>query len=142
MNSETITADYIGKRLEEAGHTLRAMPANGPRLGTKSNSALLSSMPELNDGPAMTANRFRPPAPTAAEITRMDATWLWLGLIENRIIRRLVAARSLTRPLTGKPVMSWRKLAVTLGADYRSLQAWHDKGIKTIVRALQDQKSA
>jgi hypothetical protein len=81
---------------------------------------------------------MRPPAPTAAAISAMDEAFEWLGLIpeQSYLLRRILGARALVHPLTGRHLFPWRRLATLLGADHKSVQRWHRHGLKLISAAL------
>ena len=68
----------------------------------------------------------------------MDETFQWLGLIpdDRTVLRRLVSARCLVSPLTGKHLYAWRRLGALVGADHKAIQRWHGEGIRLIVKAL------
>jgi hypothetical protein len=80
----------------------------------------------------------RAPMPSAADITAMDEAFGWLGLIPDGryVLRRILGARALVHPLTGRHLFAWRRLAAVLGAEHRSVQRWHGQGVEIIVRAL------
>jgi hypothetical protein len=82
----------------------------------------------------------RPAVPGAAEIDRMDETYGWLALIpETRfILRRVLGARSLVHPLTGRYLYPWRRLATAVGADHKAVQRWHAQGLALLVAGLAD----
>ncbi|HEX7389829.1 MAG TPA: DUF6362 family protein, partial [Acidiphilium sp.] len=82
--------------------------------------------------------RVRPPHPSAAAIDRMDEALSWLALIpeERSVLRRIVGARALTHPLTGRSLFPWRKLAGVLGTDHKSVQRWHRDGLRLILAGL------
>lgn len=128
-------ADQIVARLEEAGRTLLALPRTGwssrlraSRLEVIHNAAEAHNEPE---GP-------RPAMPTAAHIARMEEAFGWLQLIpqDRYVLRRIVGARAMVSPTTGRHIYPWRKLASLLGADHKAVQRWHAEGIALIVRAL------
>lgn len=128
-----IDADYVIRRLEEAGATLIALPANIPKLGA--NVQTYGYVAEMaSDWKA--SKRLSPPVPSAAYISRMDETFGWLSYVPNVALRRVVAARSLTRPVSGEHIVSWLRLAAILGCDRRTLPGWHDKAINMIVHRL------
>ena len=68
----------------------------------------------------------------------MDETFAWLALIpsDRHVLRRLVSARALVSPLTGKHLYAWRRLAAVVGSDHKAVQRWHGEGIRLIVGAL------
>lgn len=141
-----IDADTVIARLEEATSTILAMPGGMPRGGLKVcdygyDTAFFDEWAEGETKPAesgVIAGLSKKPAPSAASITRADEIITWLGLIPaNRyVLRKIVAARSMIKWTTGKHVNSWRKIGLTLGADYKAIQRWHAQGIKIIVDAL------
>ncbi|MDA8048876.1 MAG: DUF6362 family protein [Rhodospirillales bacterium] len=82
--------------------------------------------------------RLRPAIPAAAAISRMDEALGWIGLIshESYVLRRIVGARALVSPLTGRHLFTWRRLGTLLGADARAVRRWHAKGIAAILECL------
>jgi hypothetical protein len=68
----------------------------------------------------------------------MDEVFGWIGLIpqDRVVLRRIVHARSLVSPLTGRHLYSWRKLGTLLGADHKAVQRWHWDGLGLILDAL------
>ena len=85
-----------------------------------------------------TAAEPRAPVPEPREVTRMDTAFAWLRLIpdDRRVLRRVVALRSLTKPGTGKHLMGWRKIGERLGASHEAVRLWHAQGIAIIAAAL------
>lgn len=119
--------------------TLLALPLQG--LGPKLRRVRWPDVSlEEGRGGSASGTRLRPPAPSAAEISRMDEAFGWIGLIpQDRIVlRRIVHARSLVSPLTGRHLYSWRKLGVLLGADHKAVQRWHSDGLGLILRRLRE----
>lgn len=138
-----IDADTVIARLEEATATILSMPGGMPRLDVKVcdygyNSEWFDETEVKPAGGGIVAGMGKKPAPTAASITRADEIIAWLALIpHNRyVMRKIVAARSMTRWTDGKHVFSWSKLGQTLGADVRAIKRWHAQGIQIIVDAL------
>jgi transcription termination factor Rho len=52
------------------------------------------------------------------------------------VLRRILGARALVHPLTGRHIHSWRKLATLIGADHNAVRRWHGEAIALLVRAL------
>lgn len=130
------TVESVIARLEEAGQTLLCLPISGNRPEVR-----LSRWPAVHsaiDAYGWSGNRLRPAVPPAAAISRMDETLGWIGLIpkENYVLRRIVGARTLVSPLTGRYLFSWRRLGSLLGADARAVKRWHTKGIAVICDGL------
>jgi hypothetical protein len=128
--------DFVIARLEEAGSTLLSLPETGfsPRMRTGALRAVHSAAEAYGWSTA----RLRPPVPSPDRISRMDEAFKWLGLIpdDRTVLRRLVSARCLVSPLTGKHLYAWRRLGTLVGADHKAIQRWHGEGIRLIVRAL------
>lgn len=134
--SEECTNEYVTARLEEAGATLLSLPGSGP-----GNALKTSKWPTVHstvEAYGWSNTRLRPAMPEAATITRMDEALAWIEAIpqENYVLRRIVGARALVSPLTGRHLFSWRRIGKILGADPRAVRRWYDKGIDLICRAL------
>jgi hypothetical protein len=127
---------YVIARLEEAGATLLALPQSGfsTRLRTSSLDIVRSAMDAYGAGEA----RIRPPPPSARRIDDMEQVLAWIPLIplERYVLRRIVGARALVSPMTGRHVFTWRRLAASVGADHKAVQRWHAQGVAMIVAAL------
>lgn len=133
-----IVADgsYVIGRLEAAGAALLALPQSGfsTRLRTSSLDIVRSALDAYNPGEA----RIRPPVPSSREVDEMEQALAWIPLIplERYVLRRIVGARALVNPMTGRHMFTWRRLAASLGADHKAVQRWHAQGIAMIVTAL------
>ncbi len=129
-------AALVVARLEAAGATLLAMPSGGysTRLRMMRFDVVQTAAEAYGWAPAMA----RAPMPSAADITAMDEAFGWLGLIPDGryVLRRILGARALVHPLTGRHLFAWRRLAAVLGAEHRSVQRWHGQGVEMIVQAL------
>jgi Domain of unknown function (DUF6362) len=132
-----ISAPEVIARLEEAGATLLAM-----RLLGVAPSAIRSSMPEplreVWESYGWDPEPIRAAIPSCAAIDRMDEAWGWLGLVppDKRVLRRIVAARSLVHPLSGRHCVPWRRLGRIIGASHEAARVWHGQGITIIVQRL------
>ena len=115
---------------------LLSLPSAGH--STRLRSGGLEWVRDAAAGYGMGQGRIRPPVPSPAAIDRMDAAWVWLGLIpgDKFVLRRVVGARSLVSPLTGRHVLSWRRIGDAVGADHKAVQRWHAQGVDLIVAAL------
>ena len=127
---------FVVARLAEAGATLLALPNSGPstRLRTGGLEWVRDVVPLGTRG----QTRLRPAAPDAAAIDRMDRALAWVSMIpqEKYVLRRVVGARSLVCPMTGRQVFSWRRIGTALGAEHKAVQRWHAQGVALIVAAL------
>ena len=136
-NAELVDAAWVVARLEEAGRTLLALPGTGysTRLRTSSLDIVRTAMEAYGSE----VGRARPSVPSAAHITRMDEALGWIPLIpqDRYVLRRIVGARCLVSPVTGRALYSWRRLGGLLGADHKAVQRWHAQGIAMLVAILQ-----
>ena len=128
--------ELVASCLEEAGATLLALPLSGPRINLRT-----SAWPVVHaavEAYGWSGARLRPAVPPAAAISRMDEVLSWIQFIpkENYVLRRIVGARALVSPLTGRHLFSWRRLGKLLGADARAVQRWHEKGLALIALRL------
>lgn len=137
-----LNADFIIARLEEAGATLLALPGTGwsTRLRTSSLDIVRSALESYG----WTESRLRPAVPSAERITRMDEAMAWISWIplDRYVLRRIVGARSLVHPITGRYLFSWRRLGEVLGADHKAVQRWHGQGIDLILAHLSGANAA
>lgn len=133
-----VDTEYVLYRLEEAGRTLLALPNAGPTtaLRTTRHDVVQSAVDSY--GWSRVDARLRPAMPDAGSITRMDEALDWIPLIpqDRYVLRRIVGARSLVSPITGRHLFAWRRLATLLGADHKAIQRWHAQGICLIVSML------
>jgi hypothetical protein len=131
-----MTHDEIVARLEKAGRTLLMLP---PERG--SGHVKPRTWDHLMPGVRAFAHSVAEPVrlvPSPRDIDDMDRAFLWLGLIpqDKFVLRRIVAARSLVSPITGRHIMPWRRIAGMIGADHKAVQRWHALGIGDIARAM------
>ena len=131
-----VDAAFVTARLEEAGATLLALPGTGwsTRLRTSSLEIVRTALESYG----WTQSRIRPAVPSAERITQMDEAMAWIGLIpqDRYVLRRIVGARSLVHPITGRHLFPWRRLGEALAADHKAMQRWHAQGIEMIVAGL------
>lgn len=142
MSGQDFTADqpadaeWVIARLEEAGATLLALPNSGP--STRLAQGGLEWIRSAAESYGFQRARLRPAVPSAQKITRMDQAYLWMALIphDKYVLRRIVGARSLIHPLSGRYIFSWRRLGTAIGADHKAVQRWHAQGIDMIVAGI------
>ncbi len=131
-----MNADEVTARLEDAGRTLLMLPperASGyvkPRTWDHLMTGMRAYATSVAEPMRLTAD--------PRSIDKMDEAFRWLGLIpqDRFVLRRIVAARSLVSPLTGRHIMPWRRIAGLIGCDHKAVQRWHAQGIDMIVSAL------
>lgn len=130
------TAEWVLARLEEAGATLLSIPNTGH--STRLRMGTFRPLPDAEDALHAAPGPVRAPIPSAAGVDRMDQALAWVSLIPEAkfVLRRIVHARALVSPLTGKHLFAWRRLATAVGADHKAVQRWHAQGIDVIVAAL------
>ena len=129
-------ADEIVARLEQAGATLLALPSKG--YSTQLRQMRFEIVHTALEAYGGEAPALRAPAPSAAAITAMDEAFGWLALIPEQsfLLRRILGARALVHPLTGRHLFAWRRLAAAVGADHKSVQRWHANGVALLARTL------
>lgn len=127
---------YVITRLEEAGATLLALPQSG--FSTRLRTSSLDILRGAVDAYGADEARIRPPAPSGRKIDEMEQALAWIPLIplQRYVLRRIVGARALVNPMTGRHVFTWRRLAASVGADHKAVQRWHAQGVAMIVAAL------
>ncbi len=133
-------AEAVIARLEEAGATLLALPQRGYSTGFRQST--LEIVRAASEAYGWEGNaKLRPPVPSAGAITRMDEAFAWLALIpdDRYVLRRILAARALTHPLSGRHLYPWRRLAAALGADHKAVQRWHREGVGLLLAGLSGQ---
>lgn len=123
-------------RLEAAGSCLLALPNTGysPHMKITRYEVVQSAA----DAYGWDRTSIRQPHPSGVEIDRMDEALGWLSTIpeEKFLLRRLLGARALTHPLTGRHLYPWRRLAGVLGSDHKAVQRWHREGVAIVLAAL------
>ena len=131
-----VDSEFVIARLAEAGATLLALPNTGP--STRLRTGGLEWVRDVVPLGARSEIKVRPAAPGAAAIDRMDRALTWVSTIpqDKYVLRRVVGARSLVCPLTGRQMFSWRRIGTAIGADHKAVQRWHAQGVALIVAAL------
>jgi hypothetical protein len=122
--------------LEEAGATLLSLSdANWP---DKLRTGPLEVVRTALEHHRWSAVRPRLVEPTVTQLARMEEVLNWISLIplDRYVLRRVVGARCLVHPVTGRHLYSWRGLGTALGADHRAIQRRHALGIGIITKAL------
>lgn len=147
------TPDDVRLRLEEAGQTLMALPipkgafprdvrSNWPdvvRGYEDAFVALVGASDAVLQDHAYHQNRVRV-TPSAAAVGRMDEALDWLWRIEDERKRRLCLCRALVHPVSGRNVVSYRKLGRMFGLHHDTMRAWHDRALAEIAKGLTKEK--
>lgn len=129
------TPEFVRAMLEEAGLCLMALPHTGPTTRLRQGGLeWVRDAVALAPGPTV----IRPAVPSAAAIDRMDRVLAWIPRIpvDKFVLRRVVGARCLLSPLTGRHLFTWRRLAAAVGADHKAVQRWHAQGLALIAGSL------
>jgi hypothetical protein len=131
-----IDDEGVVAQLEAAGATLLAMPAKGYSTGMR--QMRFDIVHTALEAYGWETAALRAPIPSASAISAMDEAFGWLGLIpeERFVLRRILGARALVHPLTGRHLYPWRRLAALLGSDHKAIQRWHGQGVALIVERL------
>jgi hypothetical protein len=132
----TMTQDDIIARLEQAGATLLALRLGYGPAGHR--SSMPEPVREVGVSYGWSRATARPAVPSAAEITAMDQALAWVQFIpaDRRVVRRIVNARALVSPSTGRYLFTWSRIARLIGADRRAVARWHAQGIALIAAGL------
>ena len=119
----------------------------------------LLCMPLPNPGPAKqkicwpdTANdacvaygysdiKLKPISPAKDEIKFIDEILELILLVPDPRIRRILQARSLVAPISGKHLYSWSRLAKLLSSDRRKVASTHNSGLLIIARLIEPAKA-
>jgi hypothetical protein len=133
LDFEPVDAAFVEGCLRDAGQTLTAMRASGHSLGMR-----ISRLDVYDPADAIlyahNTPSNRPAVPKSDRIDAMDSIFSWLALVDNKTIRRILAARAIV-DLAGRP-QSWRSIARRLDVSHHAAKSWHAKGIAVIVAAL------
>ncbi len=130
------TPEFVRACLEEAGLTLMALPHAGPT--TRLRQGGLEWVRDAAAAYPPERTVIRPAVPSGAAIDRMDRVLAWIPRIppDKFVLRRVVGARCLLSPLTGRHLFTWRRLAAAVGADHKAVQRWHAQGLALIAGSL------
>lgn len=130
-----IDAAYVQARLEEAGATLFCLPSRG--VWPSGYRTAWPAMAELIEEKGWGDVVLRLPAPSAAQIGRMDEVDDWINtLVPDALERRVLRARSFVNPRTGAPVLSWRQLGQLTHRDHKGLMRMFDRALARLAVAL------
>jgi hypothetical protein len=123
--SHRLTADYITRRIEHAGATLRCLRIKHPS----------TQLAQMQFGPNTQRHSLHL-TPSARDITLMDEAFKWIPLIPNAVKRRLVGLRAEFDPIKERHVFSWRACGEAIGVSHVSAKVWHAQSIALLTAAL------
>jgi hypothetical protein len=143
------TAEEVGRRLEDAGQTLMALPLPRGALPQDARSrwpdavrgyedvfaALIGASPEVAQDFSDSHNRVRT-VPSARSVGQMDEVLDWLWSISDSRKRRLCLARALVHPVSGRHLASYRKLGRLFGLHHETVRVWHDRALSELAMVL------
>ena len=143
------TPDEVGRRLEEAGRTLMSLPLPQGSFPKDDRSrwpdavrghedafvALVGASHEVRQDFSDSYNQVRA-TPSARSVGRMDEALDWLWRFDDARKRRLCLARALIHPLSGRHVVSYRKLGRIFGLHHETVRAWHDRALAEVAMFL------
>lgn len=132
ITDRPMDAEGVVYWLERAGITLRALPDYSPRLEVRLMSVELQMAAEM----ARREAGLLRPSISAEDIDAMDVAFGWLPLIDNRVRRRIVCARSLVHPLNGRHLYPFSRIGELVGAHKDAVRRWHAQGIAEIVAGI------
>ena len=135
-DDDVIDARFVELAFEDASRTLAALRWSGHSPG------LAQSVREIVREPGDEESGFsgaltRCSGVEAHKITAMDEVFTWLTFIPDRqrLLRRIIAARSITHYVTGKPT-PWRKIGDALRAHPQAVKNWHGQALALIAAEL------
>ena len=145
------TPEDVRQRLEEAGRTLMSLPLPSGSLPKDDRSrwpdvvrgyedafvALIGASDEVKQDFSLGYNQVRT-SPSARSVGRMDEVLEWLWRFTDQRKRRLCLTRALIHPVSGRHVVSYRKLGRMFGLHHETVRAWHDRALADIAGALTD----
>ncbi|WP_459774282.1 DUF6362 family protein [Asaia astilbis] len=135
FDPERSLPEQIGEWLDEAALTLAALPATGLR-PAGAGSGWPDYVRELEDlGWDRESDDFLP-RPGADQVERLDHVLTWVPLIEDRKLRAVVNMRLIVHPISGRHRWEWRKIGNKLGANHKTIQAWHQRACAVIAKKI------
>jgi len=129
--------DDVIARLEQAGATLLALRL-APVCPQEPRSSLPEPVRDVSASYGWAKATGRPATPCGAAIDMMDEALGWVSLIpaDRYVLRRIINARALVSPSTGRHLFTWSAIGRLIGADRRAVTRWHAQGIGIIAKAL------
>lgn len=96
--------------------------------------------PEFKQDPftayGYTEEQLRPSTPGAKEIQLMDQILELLNLEPQTLNRRILSVRLLVRPLNGRYLYSWSRIAQLVKLDRRGVKFRHQKALENIAQQI------
>ncbi|MGI9386097.1 MAG: hypothetical protein ACR2OX_01575 [Methyloligellaceae bacterium] len=139
----------VQDRFEDAGRTLMALPMHRGALPMDERArwpevmrgaedafvALVGAAAEVKQDFESDRHEVRV-SPSVRAVSRMDEVLDWLWYFKDPRKRRLCIARALIHPVSGRHVVSFRKLGRIFGLHHDTIRVWHDRALSEIAQAL------
>jgi hypothetical protein len=129
-----MTPDYVQRRIEHAGATMRCLRIKHPSTLLAQGRAEI--VREIGDYPDEKGVVNRYPSPSPRDVALMDEALSWVLLVPNKPRRRLVGLRSQFCPMNEECVISWRQCGRILHIDHKSAKSWHEQAMIYLATAL------
>lgn len=129
--------DEIITWLEWAGAKLIAMPGRRVRPAEPTSLWVDYVQDIRNTDEFRQRLSIRAMAPSAEEITVMDAILPLPSICAEHTTRRVIHARSLVHPVNNRHLYRWTRIAKLLHTDRRTVRRWHHAGIDEIARKIE-----
>ncbi len=143
--------EHLGALLEWAGAV--EVARRGVRLRPAGYRCMMPEpLPDPSESYGWAEEELPPPIPSAGNASRSEAILGWIDLIPldpgrpgtgerwsrhgGAMLRRLVRARSMCDPRTGKNLFSWRRLGRELGCSHEHARRWHAQGLDVVFARL------
>lgn len=130
------TPDAVASVMATAGATLLSV-RDVSAFPSEFKSAWPQIVRTVRDGDYPGDTVTRPPLPSAAEITDMEAVMQWpRRFIADPVRRKIVLQRMLQDPLSGRPRYSWRDIGRAVHIGKGTAQKWHRQACANIANGL------
>lgn len=125
------TPDELQAWLEWAGSKLLSLTLASPApQGYKSNWPSYAQDARMAYG--YTGERLRPALPSGHDIALMDQILTLPSFIKDPVVRRIVNARAVVRPVANTHLYSWTRIAFMLHTNRQRVTRLHDLGLRQI----------
>jgi len=133
----TTSPDEVKTFLEWAGQRILSLPVHG--LYPQTYRSFWPDYPQdPNTAYGYSNVKLRPPPPSKDEIPFVDEILDLILLVPIERQRRILNARSLINPTTGRYIFPWSKISFLLHSDPRTIKNLHKKGLEFIAGRLSE----
>lgn len=135
------TLEAVEKRLLAAGRTLIAL-----RVSKLRPAGFRNFWPEIMPGdwnPDTAIDDVYIAPPTSDAISAMDEALGWLRLIpdERYAWRRVAGLKSLNHPVTRRPLLSDRRIALLVKCSHVTVNTWYFQGLNAICAGVAENRT-